>query len=322
MTGGAGFLGSHLTEKLTSMDLEVVVLDNLSSGSVHNLANVLDSGRNSGHCHLVIGDCNSPVDVTNALRNADVIFHLSANSEVRIEKNDGNSCFRQNILATHTLLEALKNSTARVIVFASTSTVYGEAMILPTPEDYSPLEPISLYGGSKLASESLISSYCHAYGKKAVILRLANVVGERSKRGVVYDFVAKLRKNPKQLEIFGDGRQRKSYVHVSDCVDAIVRSQEVSEKPVEIFNVGSQDCSEVNRIAELVAEQMGKNDVTFKYFPGQDGRGWDGDVRNMQLDISKLKSRGWRPKYSSEEAITLAVRSYLEQAPELIVTRD
>ena len=197
-------------------------------------------------------------------------------------------------------------------VFASTSTVYGDAKIIPTPENYSPLEPISIYGASKLASEALIASYCHTYKKRAVILRLANIVGPRSRHGVINDFIVKLRRNPKQLEILGDGRQTKSYLHIDDCINAILKACKTAKDTVEVFNLGSDDQIEVARIAEIVSEEMNLDDVQFRFTGGVDGgRGWVGDVKSMLLDTNKLKSRGWRPRYSSEEAVKLATRSII-----------
>jgi UDP-glucose 4-epimerase len=173
-----------------------------------------------------------------ALKDVDTIFHFQANPEVRLELNDPETCFKQNIYATHMLLEEMRKSSAGTIVFASTSTVYGDANVIPTPEDYAPLEPISIYGASKLASEALISSYCHTYGRSAIILRLANIVGARSRHGVIRDFISKLRKNPREIEILGDGAQTKSYLHIDDCISAILKACESATSKVEVFNIG------------------------------------------------------------------------------------
>jgi len=310
VTGGAGFLGSYICEALANLGHGVTTLDNLSSGSWDNLGELLKSSR----VKLIVGDCKDPVDVRKAVANADIIYHFAANPEVRLELADPQTCFRENIYATHILLEAIRNSNVDTIVFASTSTVYGDAKTIPTPENYTPLEPISIYGASKLASEALITSYCHTYKKKAVILRLANIVGPRSRHGVINDFITKLRRNPKQLEILGDGRQTKSYLHIDDCVNAILKACETAEETVEVFNVGSDDQIEVTGIAEIVAEEMNMNDVQFSFTGGvEGGRGWVGDVKNMLLDTTKLKSKGWKPRYNSEKSVRLMIREILQR---------
>jgi len=195
------------------------------------------------------------------------------------------------------------------VAFTSTSTVYGEPSVIPVPEDYSPLKPISLYGATKLASEALIIGYSGFYGIEYWIFRLANIVGGRFRRGVVFDFVRKLNKDPKRLEILGDGTQRKSYLHVSECVDAILYT--VRHSKGGVFNVGSEDDISVRRIAEITVEEMGLDDVEFVYNSPYDGRGWKGDVKYIRLDISKLKGIGWRPRMNSEESIRVAVKDLL-----------
>jgi len=308
VTGGAGFIGSRLCEALAKLGRQVAILDNLSSGSRENLRELFKSRG----VRLIVGDCKDPGDVRKAIAKAEIVYHFAANPEVRLELADPLTCFRENVYATHILLEAIRHSKVDMIVFASTSTVYGDAKVVPTPEDYSPLEPISIYGASKLGSEALIASYCHTYKKRALILRLANIVGPRSRHGVINDFIIKLRRNPKQLEILGDGRQTKSYLHIEDCVDAILKACETAEERFEVFNVGSDDQILVTRIAEILVEEMKLKDVKFKCTGGvEGGRGWVGDVRNMLLDTAKLKSRGWMPRYCSEEAVRLAARSIL-----------
>jgi len=308
VTGGAGFIGSYLCEALANLGRDVTILDNLSSGTRNNIRELLKS---SG-VKLIVGDCKDLTDLRKAIANADIIYHFAANPEVRLELADPSTCFRENTYATHILLEAIRNSNVDKIVFASTSTVYGDAKIIPTPENYSPLEPISIYGASKLASEAFITSYCHTYKKKGIILRLANIVGPRSKHGVINDFITKLKRDPMQLEILGDGHQTKSYLHIDDCINAILKAFGTAKETVEVFNVGSDDQIEVVRIAQIVAEEMNVNDVQFRFTGGVDGgRGWIGDVKKMLLDTSKLKSRGWKPRCSSEEAVMLATRSIL-----------
>jgi UDP-glucose 4-epimerase len=312
VTGGAGFIGSHLCEALSKRGFTVTILDNFSSGSKQNILKLLKSKPNKVSLHK--GDCTDPKSVKKSLKNVDIIFHFAANPEVRLELSDPVTCFQQNVYATHILLEAARDSQVQTIVFASTSTVYGEAKIIPTPEDYSPLEPISIYGASKLASEALITAYAHTFNKKALILRLANIVGPRSQHGVIHDFITKLKQNPTQLEILGDGTQTKSYLHIDDCIQAILTALKNQTRKVEIFNIGSEDQVNVKTIAQIVAEEMKCKNVKFKFTGGvQGGRGWIGDVKTMLLDISKLKKLGWKPKLNSAEAVRKATKELLKQ---------
>ncbi|MCK4435022.1 NAD-dependent epimerase/dehydratase family protein, partial [Candidatus Bathyarchaeota archaeon] len=248
-------------------------------------------------------------DVAGALEGVDVVFHFAANPEVRLELTDSRTCFHQNVYATHVLLEAVRNGHVKKVVFASTSTVYGDASVVPTPENYGPLEPISVYGASKLASEALISAYAHTYGFDALIFRFANVVGSRSGHGVIFDFIRKLQENPKLLEILGDGTQTKSYLYIDDCIRAVLTGFEAVQGRVEVLNVGSEDQVGVHEIAEIVVEEMGLKDVGFSFTGGvEGGRGWVGDVKNMLLDVTRLKTKGWKPKYNSKEAVRQTAR--------------
>ncbi len=307
VTGGAGFIGSHLVERLVGEGYSVVVLDNFSSGRIENLSSVLSE------VEVIRGDLRSPGDVERAFeKRVDAVFHFAANPEVRV--GDPREHFENNILATHILLEAMRRHGVRDIVFASTSTVYGDAKVLPTPEDYGPMKPISLYGASKLSCEALLSAYAHTFGFKAVALRYANVVGPRAKRGVVRDFVWKLLQNPRELEILGDGTQRKSYIWIEDAVEATLHAWLRTQGGFEAYNVGSEDSITVVEVADTVVEVMGLSGVRYKFTGGVDGgRGWVGDVKYMHLDISKLKSLGWRPKHNSREAVRKAARSVLEE---------
>ncbi|MCW3985513.1 MAG: SDR family NAD(P)-dependent oxidoreductase [Candidatus Bathyarchaeota archaeon] len=308
VTGGAGFIGSHLCDSLAQHNWEVTILDNLSAGSKENVRHLLK--RTPKKVKLLEGDCTNPAHVRKALENIEIVYHFAANPEVRLELSDPQTCFRQNIYATHILLQQLKdNMKIHTVIFASTSTVYGEPKTIPTPESYGPLKPISLYGASKLASEALISAYARTYDKKAVILRLANTIGPRSQHGVVHDFILKLRRNPRQLEILGDGTQTKSYLYIDDCIKAIETAYKTARNRVEICNVGSEDQTSVTQIAEIITEEMGLNNVKLIYTGGVDGgRGWKGDVKKMLLDITKIKSKGWKPKHNSLQALRRTVK--------------
>jgi UDP-glucose 4-epimerase len=205
-----------------------------------------------------------------------------------------------------------KSETGKTIVFTSTSTVYGDAKILPTPEEYSPLEPISLYGASKMACEALISAYCHTFDMHGIIYRFANIVGARSRHGVIWDFIHKLSENPQELEILGDGTQTKSYLIIDECVDALLFGLEQASERVEIYNIGSEDQVTVKEIARIVTKQMGLKDVEFRYTGGvRGGRGWIGDVKTMALDISKMKASGWKPRRNSVESVEAATNKLL-----------
>jgi len=312
VTGGAGFIGSHLVDALMVRGEEVCVFDNLSIGSLENVRRWLGSPNFA----VIKGDLLSPVDLEKLeIERYSVIFHLAANPEVKIGSTRPNVHFKQNIVATHSLLELVRKAVSRLtLVFASTSTVYGEASKIPTPEDYAPLKPISTYGASKLACEALITAYAYTYGFNAVIYRLANIVGPRSRHGVIHDFVQKLKKNPRELEILGDGTQTKSYLHVSDCVETMLLGLEKSSGQVEIFNVGSEDQVGVKTIAQIVIEEMGLKNVKLTFTGGVDGgRGWKGDVKNMLLDISKLKALGWKPKLDSKQAVREAAKSLIKE---------
>ena len=242
------------------------------------------------------------------------MFHLAANPEVQANKASPEEHFRQNIEATYSLLEAVaERGCVELLVFASTSTVYGEAAVLPTPEGYGPTKPISMYGASKLACEALISAYASMHGFKAVTYRLANVVGPRSNHGVIWDFVGKLRDSPGELEVLGDGTQSKSYLYIDDCVEGFLRGAE-SVDQVAVFNLGSMDRTSVLSIAEIVKEEAGQPEARIRLTGGVDGgRGWKGDVKLMQLDTALLRRLGWAPRYGSEEAVRLTARAVSEQ---------
>jgi UDP-glucose 4-epimerase len=310
VTGGAGFIGSHLVDFFIGRGDEVRAFDNLSAGTLSNI----DRWKKDPSFNFSKGDLLRPQEVNAAIKGCDVIFHLAANPEVRSWKASPEDHFRQNIEGTYNLLEGIRiQGEVGTLVFTSTSTVYGEADEIPTPETYAPLKPISNYGASKLAAEALICSYASMYGFRCIIYRMANVVGPRSNHGVIYDFVEKLRRNPKELEVLGDGSQSKSYLYVDDCVEGMALGTENATERVEILNIGSEDRVNVMKIAEIVVEEMGLEDIEIELTGGIDGgRGWKGDVKLMQLDMSRLKSLGWRPRMGSEDAVRLTARSFVK----------
>ncbi|MDH7510576.1 MAG: NAD-dependent epimerase/dehydratase family protein [Methanolinea sp.] len=304
VTGGAGFIGSHLVDALVARGKTVVVVDSLRSGSEQNLSAHLSRDR----IRFIRADLLED-GWQDSLSGAGRVWHLAADPDVRQGALTPASQVRQNILATWRVLEAMRAAGVPEIVFTSTSTVYGDAKVIPTPEDYSPLEPVSVYGATKLSCEALISAYCHSYGLKAWIFRFANIIGKRSNHGVIWDFIRKLSDNPHRLEILGDGRQSKSYLEVGACVDAMLYAADHASGRVNTFNIGSEDWIDVRSIADLVVEEMGLSGVKYTFTGGE--RGWVGDVPRMQLSVQKLKSLGWKPPVGSRESVKMAIAAML-----------
>jgi UDP-glucose 4-epimerase len=312
VTGGAGFIGSHLVDTLLKFDNQVHVLDNFSSGRLTNL----DAVRASSNFRLFKGDILTPSDMLEALEDREIVFHLAANPEVKASFDSPYLHFQQNVVATFQLLDAVrKTESVKGVVFTSSSTVYGDVETRPTSEEYAPLKPVSMYGAAKLASEGLVSSFAHTYGFNASICRLANIIGPRAQRGVILDFILKLRKTPGRLEILGDGTQTKSYLYVDECVEGLILSYILKQHQVEIFNIGSEDQTSVMKIAEIVSEVMGLSGVNFHCTGGVDGgRGWKGDVKQMLLDISRLKGLGWHPRLTSDQAVRATAEALFDTA--------
>lgn len=303
VTGGAGFIGSHLVDAFVSRGEDVVVLDDLSTGRKE----FLDGALRSKRVRLVRGDCQKDADLRKALRDVDEVWHLAADPDVREGIRDPWSNFRDGAVLTFRVLDAMRRSDAKAFVYASSSTVYGEASVLPTPETYGPLVPVSPYGASKLAGEAVASAFVGTFGFRAWIFRFGNVVGPRLTHGAVHDFHKKLRRDPKRLQILGDGRQTKAYLSEEDCVGGMLWGQRQARQPCNILNLASGTTTNVARIAQIVAEEMGLRGVEFTFTGGS--RGWKGDVARMDLDIGRMRSLGWSPKHSSEEAVRRAAGS-------------
>jgi UDP-glucose 4-epimerase len=238
------------------------------------------------------------------------VFHIAANPHVRLGETQTDLDLKYETIATYNVLEAMRTNNMKKIVFSSSSVVYGETTTPSLPETYGPLLPISLYGAGKLASEGLISAYCGTFDFQAWMFRFANVVGIRGTHGVIVDFIKKLRKNPHELEILGDGTQCKPYLHVSDCVSGILYGFHHAQDQINLFNLGCDTNTTVTSIAELVVEEMGLQKVSFMYTGGK--RGWKGDVPRFQLEISKIKQLGWSPKFTSDDAVRKAIRELLD----------
>jgi UDP-glucose 4-epimerase len=309
VTGGAGFIGSHLVDRLLNDGIKVHVLDNLSTGNIEHIKR-WSNNNNNNFRFFKLDLVHDPIEYYGDRYST--IFHLAANPDVRSSSINPKEHFEQNIISTFNILEYSRKHDIDTFVFTSSSTVYGEPNVIPTPED-TLLMPISMYGASKAACESLICSYAHMYGIKAVIYRLANVIGVRSTHGVIYDFINKLIRNKNMLEILGNGKQRKSYIHVNDCINAMLIGLNSNDK-VNIFNVGSDDYIDVITIADIIINALGLSDVQLKFIDNGDGRGWKGDVKVMLLDTTRLKRLGWRAMYNSKEAVRVTVNDIIKRA--------
>jgi UDP-glucose 4-epimerase len=301
VTGGAGFIGSHLVDKLVEMG-DVTVYDNLSSGRKEFIEHHI------GHkgFRFYQADLLDIEKLKEAIQGQQIVFHLAANPDIRQGIKRTNQDLEQGTVATYNVLEAMKQEKVKKIVFASSSAVYGETPIKPISEDHGPLFPISLYGASKLACEGLISAFCHIFDMQAWIFRFANVVGERTTHGVIFDFIRKLRLNPEELEILGDGNQEKPYIYVDDCIDGIIHGFQYSNERINVFNLGSISTTKVSSIAEMLVSEMGLTRTKFRYTGGD--RGWPGDVPQVRFCTTKMEKLNWKPKYCSDEAIRTTIK--------------
>ncbi|MEA2089234.1 MAG: NAD-dependent epimerase/dehydratase family protein [Thermoproteota archaeon] len=290
ITGGAGFIGSHLAGTLAGEE-EVTVFDNFSSGRRDFLKDT--------DVKIILGDIRNFEETKRECGEVDVVYHFAADPDVRRSSKEPLENFRIDVLGTINVLEACRLNDVEQIIFASSSVVYGNAET-PTPENAA-IAPISNYGAAKAASEHYVSTYSQLYGIRATVLRYANIIGPRLTHGVIYDFFHKLKRNPKELEILGDGNQKKSYLHVNDAVEATLLAAKKNKKVFDVFNVGSEEQITVKSIAGLVVSQLGLDDVNCKYAGGR--AGWPGDVPVMLLSIEKLKSLGWKPKFTIEKSV-------------------
>jgi UDP-glucose 4-epimerase len=307
--GGAGFIGSHVVGRLTARDdvERIVVFDNLSSGSRGRLGAALDDPRVT----LVIGDAKDVSALREAARGVDLCFHFAANPDIAAAAATPDIDFIEGTVLAQNLLEALRTEGVGRLVYASGSGVYGDQGDRELTEDSGPMHPISTYGASKLGCEALISAYCHMFGLHASAFRFANVVGPRQTHGVTYDFVRKLRADPTSLEILGDGTQSKSYIHVSDVVDAMLLVAGQGRRGFEVFNVGTDEYITVTEIADLVVELLGLADVAYRYTGGT--RGWKGDVPVVRFSSQRIRARGWHNAYSTRDALADAIRAELKE---------
>ena len=307
VTGGAGFIGSHLIDALIASGYQVRVIDNLSSGKLEFIQAHIDSGN----LEFQEGDLTSLLDVKIATKGVDCVFHLAANPDIRLGTKITDTDLKQGTIATYNLLESMRINGVKKIAFASSSVVYGEDAPLPTSESYGPCLPISLYGASKLACEGLITSWAGTFDFQAWIFRFANIIGERGTHGVIFDFIHKLKNDNSQLEVLGNGLQEKSYMEVKECVNAILHIYDTQNKQINLFNLGSHDTCSVKRIAEIVTEETGNKDAKIEYTGGS--RGWAGDIPRARLGIEKMLSTGYAVEYNSEDAVRHTARALIEE---------
>jgi UDP-glucose 4-epimerase len=305
VTGGAGAIGSYLVRALLERGHEVRVLDNLSSGR-------RDLVPSSPRVALTVVDLRRPSEYGDQLAGVSEVWHLAANPDIRKGTADPTVDLENGTLATFHLLEAVRRHDVPRVVYSSSSVVYGQASVFPTPESYGPLCPQSLYAASKLASEALLSAYAHSYGLRVHMFRFANIIGPGMGHGILPDFLDKLRKDPNRLEVLGDGRQAKSYLRTEDCVGGMLRARDRTQDPVNIFNLGAADQITVREIAEKVVAATGGR-ARIEYTGGK--RGWTGDVPLQLLSIEKMRQLGWSPQFSSAGAIDRTLAELLSATP-------
>ena len=302
ITGGAGFIGSNLLDRLMENNpVKLTVIDNLRTGT----ANFIKDHKGKKNFEFIKKDIKRVDSFPD--ESCDWVFHLAANADVRGGVKNTRVDLEENLIGTHSVLEFMRKQDIKKLVFASSSALYGETKVIPTPEDLPDIKPISFYGASKIAAEKFISSYCFTYGMQAWMFRFANVVGKRSTHGVIPDFVNKLRKNPNELEILGDGNQTKSYFDVSDCVSGLIDIP-IADKNivVEAYNLANNETIKVKDMAPIIVDEMGIKNVKYKFSGGD--RGWIGDVPITILSFEKAKKIGWSTTISLEEAVRRTVR--------------
>lgn len=313
VTGGAGFIGSHIVDRLAEQGADVTIYDNFSTGQQQYIRHHAENPK----VKVVCADVRDLGRVIDEMAGCDFVFHLQANADVRGGMQRTRLDLEQNTMTTWNVLEAMRINEVQRITFASSATVYGEPTVFPTPESYAPLQT-SLYGASKLAGEAMIQAYSEYFGISCYIFRFVSWIGARYTHGVIFDFVRKLRLNPRVLEILGDGNQRKSYLDVSDGVAGIFYAIRHARERKNIFNLGHDESMNVLDLADIVVQELGLEAVDYRTTGGE--RGWPGDAPFVHLDTARLKSLGWQPQVSIEQGIRNTVR-YLEEHPAVLETR-
>lgn len=305
VTGGAGFIGSNLVDRLLQSGSSVVVYDNYSSGFDENL----EQAKRISNFTVIRGDLLDLPSLTKAMAGCDFVFHLAANADVRYGTMYPRKDLEQNTIATFNVLEAMRANGIKKIVFSSTGSIYGESKVIPTPEESPFPVQTSLYGASKLAGEGLIQAYCEGFGFQGWIFRFVSILGERYTHGHVFDFYKRLLDNPNELFVLGDGHQKKSYLYVDDCIEAMLLAIKKSKEKVNIFNLGTNEFCKVNDSISWITGYLGLSPKV-KYAGGE--RGWVGDNPFIFLDTNKINSLGWRPKLTIRNSVMRTLR-YLEQ---------
>jgi UDP-glucose 4-epimerase len=313
VTGGAGFIGSNLVDRLLHGGHDVSAYDNFSTGQ----RRFIDEASRSDRFTLIEADTLDVERLAAGMRGCEVVFHLAANADVRFGIEHPRRDLEQNTVATFNVLEAMRASGLKRIAFASTGSIYGEPEIHPTPEVAPFPTQTSLYGASKLAGEGLIQAYCEGFGFQGYIFRFVSILGERYSHGHVFDFYQRLRANPRELHVLGDGRQRKSYLYVQDCIDAILTAVETARDKVNIFNLGTDEYCEVQDSIGWITGHLGLDPVR-TYAGGE--RGWAGDSPFIFLDTARIRALGWKPKLSIREGI-IKTLDYLRANPWLLDER-
>ncbi|MBI3384782.1 NAD-dependent epimerase/dehydratase family protein [Candidatus Gottesmanbacteria bacterium] len=308
MTGGAGFIGSHLVEMLLKENKQVICFDNLSSGKKEWIKPHLRN-RNFIFHKADLLDLDK---LKKSLKGSDLVWHLAANTDIPNGFFKTDMDLKNCVIGTRNVLEGMRLSGVKQIIFSSTGAIYGETGKIPFSESNGPLLPISLYAAGKLSSESFISAYCYLFGLNAWMFRFGNVLGARMGHGVIHDFQVKLRKNQKQLEILGDGNQAKNYFLVEECIggmDFVYKHADLAKQPCDIFNLGTDSRTGVVEIADIICQEMKLQGVKYKFTGGK--RGWPGDQPQVFLSVAKVKKLGWYPTHSSTEAVRIATRRML-----------
>jgi UDP-glucose 4-epimerase len=310
VTGCAGFIGSSLTDRLLAAGHEVIGYDNFSTGRHSFLCNAIAASRFT----LVEGDTLDAERLSAAMPGSEFVFHLAANADVRFGTEHPRKDLEQNTIATVNVLEAMRQNGVRRIAFSSTGSVYGEARIFPTPENSPIPVQTSLYGASKMAAEGFIQAYCEGFGMQAYLFRFVSILGERYTHGHVVDFYRQLLAHPGILNVLGNGKQRKSYLYVQDCLDAMLLAIEKAQDKVNILNLGTDEYCEVDDSIDWICERLGVEPKR-RYEGG--ARGWIGDNPFIFLDCSAIRALGWRPKLSIREAVIRTI-DYLRASPRVL----
>ena len=304
VTGGAGFIGSHLVDRLIAQGDVVTVYDNLSSGKKNFLEHHMEDPR----FKFVKGDLLDPELLRKSMAGHELVCHLAANPQAIEGTRNTRLDLEQNTIATYNVLESMRINNAKKLIFTSSGTVYGDIPDIMLNEQYGPMLPISLYGASKLACEGLISGFVALFGVQAWIFRFGNIVGDRATHGVIFDLLLKLRSDSKTLEVLGDGEQTKPYVWMDDCLDGVLFCLKNAKDPINLFNLAPSSVTSVKTIVKILLEKTGNSGTKVHYTGGvKGGGGWPGDVAKVKLDASKAIKLGWKPKYTSDEAVAKTI---------------